>query len=392
MACVALDGQLARHHPSLANLLEKFVCVRVIQANGMDLALFQFDYDLTWAVMFLNADRTIYGRYGTRAGHELNREISLAGLEKAMRGALELHQNYPGNQASLARKTGPAPRVKVPEDFPMLRKVGYTALVNPKNPRGGNPGACMHCHQINNNIYRSYRGAGQPIPDDALWTYPMPNVLGLNLDVNERARVKSVAPGSPADTNGFKAGDEVVRLDGQTLLSIADFQWVLHQSRKESDQLKAEVLRDGKQQLLTLTLAKDWRKKGDFSWRACNGIVSPLPEGSHDLTAEAKQKLGLPAAAIAIQVIWNSRGFQKGDVIVAVAGRRSGMTASDFLADCVQQKKPGDKIALTVLRGQGTHHAGRGTRGADRVAQAITSGKKTSRPAGSGSAGWSALQ
>jgi serine protease Do len=350
VACVAIDGQLARNQPTVANLLEKFVCVRVVQANGMDMALFQFDYDLTWAVMFLNADRTIYGRYGTRAGHELNKEISIEGLTKAIEGALELHQNYPGNKASLAGKTGPAPQVKVPEDYPMLRKVGYKATVNPRNPGGGNPGACLHCHQINNHIYRSYRGAGKPIPDSALWTYPMPNVLGLELDVNERAKVKVVAPGSPADTDGFKVGDEVVSLDGQPLLSIADVQWVLHQSKTESDMLKAEVKRGGKLQLLTLTLAKDWRKKGDFSWRACNGIISPLPEGSHDLTAEAKKKLGLSATAIAIQVIWTNRGFQKGDVIVDVDGQRSGMTTSDFLALSVQQKKPRDKIALTVLR------------------------------------------
>lgn len=355
MTCVAIDGQLARNHPTLANLLEKFVCVRVVQANGMDMTLFQFDYDLTWAVMFLNADRAIYGRYGTRAGQELNKEISIEGLKKAMAGALELHKNYPGNKESLAGRTGPAPQVKVPEDYPMLRKVGYTARVNPRNPTGGNPGACLHCHQINNNIYRSYRGARKPIPDAALWTYPMPNVLGLALDVNERAKVKAVAPGSPADTDGFKVGDEMVSLDGQPLLSIADVQWVLHQSKKESDKLKAEVKRGGKLQLLTLTLGKAWRKKGDFSWRACNGIISPLPEGSHDLTTEAKDELGLPATAIAIQVIWTNRGFEKGDVIVEVDGQRSGMTTSDLLALSVQTKKPRDKIALTVLRAGQEH-------------------------------------
>jgi hypothetical protein len=290
----------------------------------MDMALFQFDYDLTWAVMFLNADRTIYGRYGTRAGQELNKDISLEGLKKALEGALELHQNYPANKASLAGKTGPAPQVRVPEDYPMLRKVGYQATVNPRNPGGGNPGACIHCHQINNNIYRSYRGANQPIPDTALWTYPMPNVLGLELDVNERATVKAIAPGSSADKDGFKAGDQLLTLNGQPLLSIADVQWVLHQSRKESDQLKAEVKRGDQVQPLTLTLAKGWRKKGDFSWRACNGIIWP-------------------------------RGFQKDDVIVEVDGQKTAMTTSEFIAFSVQQKKPKETIAVTVLRAGKEH-------------------------------------
>jgi S1-C subfamily serine protease len=233
----------------------------------------------------------------------------------------------------------------------MLRKVGYKATVNPRNTTGGNPGACIHCHQINNNVYRSYRGAGKPIPDAALWTYPRPDVLGLELDAHERATVKAVVPGSPAARDGFRAGDEIVTLDGQPLLSIADVQWVLHQSRKEPDRLRAEVKRGGAARLLTLTLPRDWRKKGNFSWRACNGIISPLPEGSHDLSAEEKKKLGLAATAIAIKIMWNNRGLQKGDLIVGVDGIRASMTASELIAYSVQQKKPRDRIALTVLRG-----------------------------------------
>jgi hypothetical protein len=46
------------------DLMEQFVCVRMIQANGMDLSWFQFDYDQTFAVFFMNADKTIYGRFG----------------------------------------------------------------------------------------------------------------------------------------------------------------------------------------------------------------------------------------------------------------------------------------------------------------------------------------
>lgn len=355
MACLAIDGQVVRHQPPLADLLEQFVCVRCVQANGIDLSLFQFDYDLTWAVMFLNADRTIYGRYGTRSSRELTKEISVEGFRKAMEGALALHQNYPSNKATLAGKTGLAPQAKVPEAYPMLRKVGYTATVNPLSPAGGNPGACIHCHQINNNVYRSYRGLNLPIPDSVLWAYPVPRVLGLDLDVNERAIVKSVAPGSPAAQDGFKAGDEILMLAGQPILSIADVQWVLHQSKTEPDQFKADVRRSGARQLLTLNLAKGWRKQGDFSWRACNGIISPLPEGSHDLTSDEKKKLGLSPSSIAIQILWNNRGFQKNDVLVEVDGQRNGLTTSDFIAYAVQKKKPQEKIALTVLRGGKEH-------------------------------------
>ena len=44
--------------------MNEFVCLRMIQMNGVDLA--QFDYDMSFAVFFMNPDGTIYGRYGTR--------------------------------------------------------------------------------------------------------------------------------------------------------------------------------------------------------------------------------------------------------------------------------------------------------------------------------------
>ena len=63
--------------------MEKFVRVRIVQANGMDLSLFQFDFDLTFAVFFMNADRTIYGRFGSRSDFkDALRDISMEGFLK----------------------------------------------------------------------------------------------------------------------------------------------------------------------------------------------------------------------------------------------------------------------------------------------------------------------
>src|SRR5262245_39720128 len=65
--CVKLDDDLVDKDERLKPLLEKFVRVRVISANGLDLSLFQFDTDQSFAVFMLNADGTIYGRFGTRS-------------------------------------------------------------------------------------------------------------------------------------------------------------------------------------------------------------------------------------------------------------------------------------------------------------------------------------
>ena len=57
--------------------------MRVVKANDLDLQRFQFDYELTFAVIFMNADGTIYGRYGSRSSREnAESDVSVAGLAR----------------------------------------------------------------------------------------------------------------------------------------------------------------------------------------------------------------------------------------------------------------------------------------------------------------------
>src|SRR5262249_53772999 len=114
--CVKLDDDLVNQDPRVRPLLERFVRVRVVSANGLDLGLFQFDYDQSFAAFFLNAGRTIYGRFGTRSHRtSWSDDVSVEGLTKALQGALDLHKEYPKNKAELAGKRGPAPEVATPE-------------------------------------------------------------------------------------------------------------------------------------------------------------------------------------------------------------------------------------------------------------------------------------
>src|SRR5207244_1520533 len=64
LACMGIDASVLTK-PELAPWLDQFVCVREMNANALDLALFQFDYDLSFSTLFFNADGTIYGRYGS---------------------------------------------------------------------------------------------------------------------------------------------------------------------------------------------------------------------------------------------------------------------------------------------------------------------------------------
>jgi len=114
--CVKLDDDLVDRDPVVRPLLEKFVCVRQVSTNGLDLSLFQYDTDQSFAVFFLNADGTIYGRFGTRSHRtEWVQDVSISGLAAALKGALKLHGDYPNNKTALAGKRGGRPLFPSPE-------------------------------------------------------------------------------------------------------------------------------------------------------------------------------------------------------------------------------------------------------------------------------------
>ena len=75
----------------MQDVAERFVRVRLTRIDNLDLNLFEFDYDLTFTVFFLNADGKVYARYGGRDGKDPDGRQSLAGLRYTMESVLEAH-------------------------------------------------------------------------------------------------------------------------------------------------------------------------------------------------------------------------------------------------------------------------------------------------------------
>jgi hypothetical protein len=359
--CVKLDDDLVNQDPRVRPLLEKFVCVRVVSTNGLDLAQFQFDTDQSFAAFLLNADGTIYGRFGTRSHRTYwSDDVSVEGLSRALRGALELHAAYPKNRESLAGKRGPAPEVASPEKYPMLKD-----RYGPKlNYEGNVVQSCIHCHQIGDAHRSLLRSRKEPLPENVLFPYPHPKSQGLILDPKESATVVRTEKDTPAEKTGFQPGDRILTLAGQPLLSLADVQWVLQQTPAEGASLKAEVQRGENKLELTLTLPKGWRQRDDISWRVSSwGMRRALTGGMllEDLPAADRKKANLPETVMALRVkhlgggngphaAARNAGFLQGDVLVSFAGRTDLLRETDVFAHANRNHKIGDKVAVTVLR------------------------------------------
>jgi hypothetical protein len=359
-ACAQLDEDVAERDPRIRDLLDKFVCVRVVTANGLDLSLFQYDYDQSWAAFMLNADRTIYGRYGTRSHpRESNDDVSVEGFAKTLEAVLALHAEFPANKAALAAKRGPDADIPVPEELPTLKgKYGPTL-----NYDGNVVQSCIHCHMVGEAQRTVYRQKNEPLPDRLMYPYPNPKQFGLIIDPKTAATVLRVERGSTAARDGFKPGDEIVALDGQPIISTADIQWVLHNA-EDSGKLTARVQRNGREQDVPLTLESGWRRQGDISWRVSSWSMRRIALGGLSLeeaTPEERRRAKVSDSQLALRVkavgqygphaAARDAGFQKDDVIVSFDGRTGRMTEGQLFEYVLQNKRTGDKMAVAVLRG-----------------------------------------
>ncbi|MDX1963706.1 MAG: Trx7/PDZ domain-containing (seleno)protein [Pirellulales bacterium] len=354
--CVKLDDHLVDTDPQLRPLLEQFVRARVVFTNGLDLSLFQYDYDQSFAVFLLNADGTIYGRFGTRSHRtEWIGDVSIAGLAKALSGALELHQDYPANRKALAGKRGSAPDFATPEKIPGLEK--YTSR---PDYAGNVVQTCIHCHQIGDALQARYLRQGKPIPDEVLFPYPHPTSLGLVLDPQERATVKQVLKDKPLGEGHFQAGDRINSVNGQPILSIADVQWVLQQIPAKGGTLVIEYKRGQDTITQEMLLPPGWRRGDDRSWRVSTWELRRVATGGMLLEAATDRPADLPDERMALLVkhvgeyephdVAKQAGFKKGDMIISFAGRTDLPRETDLLVHALGDLRPGTNVPVTILR------------------------------------------
>jgi hypothetical protein len=357
-ACQEFDDDVARRDPIIRDLLDQYVCVRIVQANTLDLSHFQDDFDQSFAVFLMNPDLTIYGRFGTRSDRPEHEDISLQGLRKAMAEGLRIHKAYAALKPTLAGKQPGPVKFQRPLEFPSLSGRYQESINYSENTAR----SCVHCHQIHDAEREYYRRSGGSMPDPVLFPYPDPSVLGLKMDAKEMATISQVTSGSIADRAGLRPGDAITTLGDQPLLSIADLQWVLRNTPATA-QLTAEVQRGGQTRRVTLDLGPGWRD-GDISWRTSTWALRRMALGGmrlDDLGDKERREANLPADGMALRARYvgqfgdhalaKKAGLVQGDILVAFDGHTEHMTESQLIAELLRRRKPGDVVTLTFMRG-----------------------------------------
>jgi hypothetical protein len=359
--CVKLDDDLVDQDPTIRPLLEEFVCVRQVSTNGLDLNVFQFDTDQSFAVFLLNSAGTIYGRFGTRS-HRTDwlGDVSLDGLAKALRGALALHEQFPRDRALLQGKRGQPMEFASPELYPSLKGKFTDRL----RYEGDVVRSCIHCHQIGDAQRDYYRKEGKPIPEKVLFPFPHPKeTLGLVLDPREMATVKDVVSGSVADAAGLRPGDRIETVNQQPILSVADVQWVLHGIEPSGGRIPMRILRNGQTISLTLAVPDGWRRRGDLSWRVTSWGLRRMATGGLLLEAipdHERTRNQISDGSMALEVkhvgqhgahaTGKNAGFRKGDIVVQFDGRTDLLSETDVLRYGTTERKPGVAVQVVVLR------------------------------------------
>lgn len=307
--------------------------MRLTRIDDQDLNLFEFDYDLTFMVFFLDAEGRVYARYGGRDAQDPDRRQSLAGLRYTMQSVLAMHARP---DKEFAPRTHKAPRFI--RDLPTMRRRGR----------------CLHCHQVREILDADLRRQGKWTREMA-YRYPLPENLGLELEVDRGNVVKRVQAKSAAASAGLKKGDIVGRLGGVPVHSFGDAQFALDRAPKTGS-LAVAWRRGGKGMEGKLALTAGWRKT-DLSWRPSRQRLVPSARlYGRDLGPPERKALGLSARQLAfrqkdvVQAQAREAGILPDDVILGFDGLRLEMDVDRFLKYVERNYLVGDRVTVNLVR------------------------------------------
>ena len=311
--------------------------MRLTQIESSDLRIFEFDYDQTYGIFFLNSQQQVLGRYGARDATNAESLLSLKGLRYAMESALatiQHQQNAAGSPTSNGTSAAPL----------YIRDLAASREVN----------GCVHCHDVNEILRADAQERGVWKQAD-LFRYPPTENAGFALNVDRGDEVTGVIPDSPAAKAGLKTGDIIATIGDRSVRSIADAQFALDKSPQQGQ--VPIVWNRGNQELSSkLDLLPGW-KRSDISWRPSLQQYVGLPRlYGTDLTAEQRQQLGLTPTQLAfrhrvkIHRQAQPAGVKPGDVILGFNDEQLDMGVYEFETYVRRRYVAGDQVTINLIR------------------------------------------
>ena len=347
MACSGFDEQVVRRDSEIGDLARHFVCVRMQSMNGVNINLFQFERDLTWMSFFMDGQDRFYARYGGREDSGAESHLTKASLVRTMKQVIEWHGK---GLVQTSRHEPDGTPARTPEEIPTMAAMMATRKEN----------KCIHCHDVKVAELKHEQELGR-FSREMVFTYPAPSAVGLELDPDVQNRVRAVAPGSPAQRAGIRAGDTVAAADGQRIFTLADLTRVLELTPAKGT-LTLETRRGEQTIKPTLDLSGAWRRTKDPSWRESLHVAGPNGGFWGQKLADAdREKRGLSRDRMAVLVtfIWGDHtrkaGIKTDDVVVKFDGLTRDMTLQQLHTHLNLDRNYGDSIPLTVRRGGKDH-------------------------------------
>jgi membrane-associated protease RseP (regulator of RpoE activity) len=297
------------------------------------------------AILLVNADGTVYHRYGGRSDVS---PMNIETLTEILQQGLITHDVYQANQKPIRRK----PALPVDE------------LVNKRMQRRMNPVfGCIHCHYVGEAKQYVAMESGNWTPDQ-FWVWPRSERLGLVMDQNHQYVVQSVQDHSSAQKAGIQKGDHLLTLNEARILTKYDIQWILENSPNKAIQLPFTVSRNDHIIRGILNLEDAW-KVGDpdeYGWRIRNVFTAHMAKFlptpglvGQQLSKKELKKAKLPEKTFGLRVTRLNQGaylagIRMGDIILSAGHRSDFGDKRDFFRWCEILRRSGRDIQILLQR------------------------------------------
>jgi hypothetical protein len=290
----------------------------------------------------MDAGGHTYSRYGSQDHRHSSERMSIPGLKKAMREVLALHaKRKPGESKPATAKP------LLVQDYPAFRRTKAAGE------------ECYHCHYANNARFAQMRLEGA-FAKEKLFQYPLPENIGIELDVDANNVVRSVTPGSPAEKAGVRPGDVLTGAGSAAVITPADLQFVLD-AVPDPGSITLRLARDGREiPSVSLSLPRGWRR-ADISWRPSQGGVPPtIGIWAKPLSDAEKRERGIPPGRLGLLVNFmfpgpdwaKTRGdLRANDVIIGLDGKElPSMNTRQFHSRFRLRYDVGQTVTVNVIR------------------------------------------